>query len=225
MHYDTALGATLESQLPILHSWRVIELPQMVAAQRMDPFQLLGLDRGSLPSPSEAHQDQILDARYVDQGGSTQSYFGSEEDFDWGDVKELLYGSRDGLAFYLPDDYAVTEVVANDPLVDLVNSTLTSKQLRDALLAASPVSAKALVAACERDPSMSTSDLESVLDANAPLGQDALLAAITSAALDSSALKGVLIDNSPLDPSVMDALLARSPPLSISDLSNVLAAQ
>jgi hypothetical protein len=225
MHYDLSLGATLEGQLPLLHSWRVVDLPQAVGANRMDPFQVLGLDPTQLVAPAEAHQDQVLDVRYRDVDGRTLAYFGLESDFDWSEVDELVYGVRDGIAFYLPADYAQRAVVADDPLVDLVDSDMNSKELRDALLAASPCSTDALVAACQRDPPMNTSDLDNVLDANRPLANETLFAAIGSSALDSSSLKGVLVDNSPLAPEVLDAALNRVPPLSSSDLSNVLAAQ
>jgi hypothetical protein len=225
MHYDLNLGATLEGQIPLLLSWRVVDVPQDVAARRIDPFQALGLDRTTLLPPAEAHEDQVLDVRYVDRDGRTTSYFGLESEFDWSVVGELLYGTRDGIAFFLPPDYAGGDVVANDPLVDLVNSTMTSKQLRDELLAASPCSTDALVAACLRDPPMNESDLASVLAANKPLADPALLSAIDSAALDSGTLKNVLVDNSPLSPAVLDAALNRNPPLAGSDLTNVLAAQ
>jgi type II secretory pathway pseudopilin PulG len=225
MHYDLSLGTTQLAQLPLLHSWRVVELPQELVVARIDPFHVLGLDPSALRSPGECHEDQVLDIRYLTNGGRTDSYFGRESDFDWSLVKELLYGARDGRAFFLPPDYATTTTVADDPLVDLVASDMTSKELRDALLAASPVSGESLVAACEREPPMNTSDLKSVLDANTPLKDPTLLAAVGSAALDSSALKGVLLTNSPLSSEVLDAVLKRSPPLSGSDLTNVLAAQ
>jgi hypothetical protein len=225
MHYDLALGATLKSTLPVLQAWRVVEMPTSIATVRKDPFAVMGLEKSALLPLGEAHADQLLDLRYETTGGATKSYLGLESEFDWSDVATLLYGSRDGLAFFLPDDYGEGDIVASDPLVDLVESSLSSKQLRDQLLAASPVSSEALVAACGRDPVMSTSDLDNVLDANYPLGADVQLAAIASAALDSSTLKNLLIAHSPLAPEVLDAVLARQPPLSGSDLSNVLAKQ
>lgn len=225
MHYDANLGATLASTLPLMHSWRVVEMPQQAAVNRMDPFQVLGIDPHALPTLADAHEDQVLEVRYVAEDGSTDSYFGLESDFDWDLVKEILYGVRDGLAFFLPDDYASNGDTLSDPMVDLVDSSLTSKDLRDALLAAAPVSEDALVAACKRDPPMNKSDLDSVLDAHIPLNDPVLLAAIGSAALDSGTLKNVLIDNSPLSSAVMAAVLARNPPLSVSDLSSVLLKQ
>ena len=78
MHYDLALGATLKSSLPILQAWRVVELPQALAASRQDPFLVLGLDKNSLAPLAAAHQDQLLDLRYEDAGGATQSYLGLE---------------------------------------------------------------------------------------------------------------------------------------------------
>jgi hypothetical protein len=225
MHYDTGLGALLETTIPILHSWRVVDLPRETSARRMDPFQVLGLDPHALSTLADSHADQVLEVRYTAMDGSTDSYFGLESDFEWDDVKELLYGVRDGLAFYLPEDYATNNETLTDPMVDLVNSSLSSKDLRDALLAAAPVSDDALVAACLRDPPMSESDLDNVLDAHVPLSDEVLLAAIASSALDSGTLKNVLIDNSPLSTDVMNAVLTRNPPLSASDLASVLASQ
>ncbi len=222
MHYDLSLGPTLESILPTLYSWRVVDLPTNVAANRMDPFYVLGVDPNACPSPSEAHADQVLDVRYKDRNGAEHTYFGLESDFDWSLVGELLYGARDGVAFYIPDDYVP---LANDPNVDLVNSGMTSKELRDALLAAAPVSNEALIAACLRDPPMNKSDLDNVLDAHVPVSDAVLQAAIDSAALDSGTLTDVLIDNSPLSPTVLNEVLTRTPPLSIPDLNSVLANQ
>jgi len=224
MHSDLALGATLRSTLPVLQAWRVVEMPTALSTVRKDPFAVLGLDKSTLTKLAGAHADQLLDLRYESASGATKTYFGLESDFDWNDVGELLYGSRDGLAFFLPDDYG-EGVVASDPLVDLVESSLSSKQLRDQLLAASPVSKDALVAACLRDPAMSTSDLDSVLDANYPLTTDVLFAALGSSALNSGTLKDILIAHSPLSTEVLDAVLARQPPLSSSDLTNVLSKQ
>jgi type II secretory pathway pseudopilin PulG len=225
MHADLSLGATIESTLPRLHAWRVVDLPQQVAARRMDPFNVLGIDPDTLLPLAAAHADQTLELRYIATDGSTDNYFGPESDFDWDLVKELLYGVRDGLAFYLPDDYADQDLLGNDPMVDLVASSMTSKELKNALLAAAPVSTDALVAACERDPPMNKSDLEAVLDAHTPLESDTLFAAIGSESLDSKALKNVLIDNSPLSTDVLAAVLLRNPPLSTSDLTSLLSKQ
>jgi hypothetical protein len=225
MHADLSLGATLQSTLPRLHAWRVVDLPQQIAARRMDPFNVLGLDPDALLPLADAHADQTLEIRYIATDGSTDSYFGPESDFDWDQVEELVYGVRDGLAFFVPDDYALEGLLGNDPMVDLVGSNMTSKQLKDALLAAAPVSTSALVAACERDPPMNKGDLKTVLDAHTPLEDATLMAAIGSGSLDSSALKGVLINNSPLSTEVLGAALLRNPPLSASDLTSVLLKQ
>jgi type II secretory pathway pseudopilin PulG len=212
MHYDLALGPTLESQLPVLQAWRVVDMPAPLAANRMDPFRVLGLDPSALPSPAAAHEDQVLDIRYRDENGTLLTYLGLESAFDWSLVTEVIYGARDGLAFLLPDDYYQQPVVANDPL-------------RDFLLAAPNVSAEALIAACERNPPMNSSDLASVLQNKAPLAHDVLLSAIGSDSLTSSALTNVLKAASPLAPDLMAAVLQRQPALSASDLTNLLKLQ
>lgn len=225
LHYDLALGATLGARLPRLRSWRVVEMPHAVPSRRGDPFRLLGLDPRELSVPAEAHLDQELELRYLASDGTLHSYLGMESAFDWSLVGALIYGLRDGEPFFLPEPDATSIVGTRSPLLDLVNSSLSSKDLRDALLADSPVPEEVLVAAAGRDPAMSTSDLKNVLDANQPLGLEALLAAIASTALDSSTLKGVLIDSSPLPLDALNAVLARTPPLSTSDLLGLLARQ
>jgi hypothetical protein len=222
VHFDLALGASLESQLPLLHAWRVVDLPQQGNPLRKDPFRELGLDPDALEVPAKSHEDQVLRVKYVATDGSIDAYSGLESEFDWSQVAQLLFGARDGVAFFLP---APKEPRPPDPLLDLVASGMSSKDLRDALLAAAPVSTQVLVAACERVPPMDTSDLRNVLDACVPLADPALLAAVASSALDSSALKNVLIDNSPLSPAVLAATTSRVPSLPASDLVNVLAAQ
>lgn len=224
LHYDLAFGASLEARLPLLHSWRVVELPQQVVARRMDPFQVLGLDPDALVPPARAHEDQVLEVRYLDQTGNPESYSGPESDFDWSLVKELLYGVRDGEAFFLPGEPIPVAPVARNPLLDLVASSLGSRDLRDALLAAASVPPEVLIAACQRVPTMQKSDLRGVLGAQ-PLADDVLTAAISSAALDSSAVKSVLIDNSPLSAEVLAAALLRVPPLSAFDVASLLASQ
>ena len=224
MHYDLALGPTIDSLLPTLYSWRVVELPHPAAVNRRDPFQVLDLDPSSLPSPAYAHEDQVLDLRYEDLKGSNQTYFGLESEFDWSLVRTVLYGTRDGVAFLLSDDYYEAPV-ANDPLVDLVNSSMTSKQLRDALIAASPVSEEALTAACLRNPPMNESDLMNVLQKQGTLTEDVLLAAVASDSLDSGTLRNLLEDFSPLSSTVMNAVQSRSPSLSLSDLLALLGLQ
>lgn len=223
LHCDLALGASLREMLPKMYSWRVVDLPQTAAARRSDPFQVLGLDPDTLRTPARAHEDQVLDVRYVGTDGNTHSYSGQESDFDWSLVLQLLAGVRDGVAFLLP--VAPPATVAPNPLLDLVNSGMNSSALRDALIAASPVGDDVLAAACARSPTMTTSHLKKVLDANVGMGDTALTAAIASNALDSSNLKGVLAANSPLSPGVLAAVLARLPPLKASDLLAVLAKQ
>lgn len=223
LHYDLALGPTLEALLPRLHAWRVIDIPQPIhKAQRLDPFTVLGLDPTQLASPAEAHEDQLLKLEYVNQNGTVVQYLGPESDFDWTQVQEVLYGTRDGVAFQVP---APDPPPPADPNLDLVSSSLNSQDLRDALIAAAPVSDRALIAASERVPSMDSSDLRNVLDKHCPMSDDVLAAVIASPALESNALENVLIDNSPLEVGLLQAVLDRIPPLSVSDLLNVLSAQ
>jgi len=223
MHTDLKLRATPETVLPPFKGWRIAELPEGIAAHRLSPFVVLGLDRNDLPKPADAHQDQQLELRYRHVNGSLRTYAGWESDFDWTEVAEVLFGARDGIPFVAPEGEG--NPLASDPYVELVESDMSSKDLMNAILEAAPVSNDALVAACHRDPPMAYNDLLPVLEAHYPLDDSVLLASISSVSLDSQQVAGTLVENSPLSDAVLGALLDRYPPLDSGDLNAVLDAQ
>lgn len=220
LHYDLALVARLVSLLPRMYSWRVIDIPVEYAADHLDPFRVMGVDPTNLPTPALGHEDQFLEISYLDQSGTRRTYSGMESDFDWSIARELLSGVRDGVAFLLHSP-AQAPVGTSDPFADLVNSSLSSKELRDALLAAAPVSDAALIAACGRNPPMSHSDLMNVLQAHGNLSDQVLEAALQSPALDDSDLKNILEDNAPLSDAALSAAV-QSPYMDVSDLVDIL---
>lgn len=223
VHMDLALSSSLDSMLPLLHGWRVIEVPRALATSGIDPFRLLGVERAALLPPARAHADQVLEVKYVDLSGNEQYYLGPESGFDWSQVREVLYGSRDGELFVVPraSDPAPRPV---DPGLDLVAAASSSSQLRDDLVALGDATSDALVAALQSGK-LSSSDARDVLDAYSPLDLTVLLAAIETGVLGSSTLTDILVANSPLPVAALDAVLARSPALGLPDLLRLLSLQ
>ena len=73
---------------------------------------------------------------------------------------------------------------------------------------------------------MNADDLKDVLLTNSPGMPDPVLAtAIASCVLPTSALKDVLLANSPLSTAVLNAAINRQPPMNSGDLSKLLSAQ
>ena len=231
MHYDLSLDPTREGVLPRFYSWRIVDIPTNIAANRSDPFAALGVDPATLLHPADAHEDQTLNLSYLNNSGLTVSFTGLESIFDWSQVDRVIWGTRDGDLFLTPGDVVKRAQATEDPNVALVSSKMTSKELAAALEDAAPVSDDALIEAAGRSPSMDPTDLEGVLLASGPSGgnpklsQDVLLAAVASEGLDDSALASVLLDNSPLPQEVIDATLNKKPAMATNELDKVLAAQ
>ena len=192
----------------------------------MDPFEILGVDRASLPLPAQAHADQQLSVGYRSKQGADASYQGMESGFDWSNVEQVYTLSRDGrVVLGASQRLAAAPQPLPSPIRQQIDDpSLGSSALRDALIAASPLNNADLTSAIERDPAMGSSDLRQVLEANAPLANGVLSDAIHGP-LDDPDLRDVMVASSPLAPAVLSALLGRSPPLGAADLQAVLDAQ
>jgi len=239
LHFDQELvGTARDSALPTFLSWRILELSTPTGSPTTrDPFRALGVDPATLARPADAHQDQRLVIKYEDTSGFLQSYDGWESAFDWSQVDTFVSGARDGVPFQPPGERgasvprATGPPVANEPAgVDPVAEMLaaggrTSAETRDALLAATPLTHQALVAVINLDTPMDSADLRAVLEANAPLRSAVLSQCINAAPLSSADLAAVLVASSPLTADVLTRVLARVPPLDLSDLLAVQGAQ
>ena len=62
-------------------SWRVIDIPSKPRMNRMDPFHVLGVERGSLPKPSESHSNVWIKIRYLNGSGGGGQLRGLGEEF------------------------------------------------------------------------------------------------------------------------------------------------
>lgn len=93
LHFDRALTRpTPAADGPRLVSWTVAEVPALIAQHRSDPFAVLGVDRGALRNPADAHTGLWLEIRY--RTGPGQSYIDVStwyDDFDWSLVYDLWH--------------------------------------------------------------------------------------------------------------------------------------
>ncbi|MEM7310752.1 MAG: hypothetical protein AAF682_29025 [Planctomycetota bacterium] len=232
IHLDLNTEPTREDVLPPMWSWQIVELPTGVDGPG-DPFTALGLDQAALPAPAQAHQDQKLELTYVDLGGGTQSYSGMESAFDWTDAQSVVTGTRDGVAFAaIPGASSAAGTAVGNPLdpaeqalVDYMHSGATTTEIKDHLVANSPVGGPVLAELLGLTPAVSSPLVWEVLDANTPLGVATMQLLIDDADYDSAELSLTLVSNSPLAPAVLDAAINRVPPMDPVDLNAVLAAQ
>ena len=91
LHYDNSLFGA-ESLLPKFVSWRIVEIPETVRFASIDPFQMLGVDRSALQTPSEGHDLTGIEisVTYIDWNGVETSYSGPEANFDWSKVAKVV---------------------------------------------------------------------------------------------------------------------------------------
>ena len=231
VHFDTYLIELGERAAKPEHvSWRIVELSSELVEGSSDPFQILGLDPGLLPAPRDAHADQVLVIGYVDHDGAFQTYEGWESLFDWPSVARVVEATRDDNVVVRPSRGDLfngdTAEPAGVPALDLIgDASLNSSALRNALEPLYPLTASELAACINRTPAMNSSDLRSVLVDNSPLTPAVLMESVQQPPLDSSSLRDVLVENSPLPTPVVDAATNRVPAMNPSDLTTVLGAQ
>lgn len=103
LHFDKHLAElAAEEVLPVMLSWRLLELRSISGDLSTDPFDKLGLDKNLLPDPSVAHKDQTLVIDYYDFSDVYHKYSGPESSFDWNVVKSVISATRDGIEVLFP---------------------------------------------------------------------------------------------------------------------------
>ncbi len=226
LHFDENLAEVArERALPSLFSWRIVELENaLLGPGANDPFVRLGVNRAALLPPARVHEDNPLDITYEDNGGLIQNYAGPESAFDWSQVRKPKALSRGGEKVIGEEDLKAVTAPTIDPLAKAVDDPAkNSSDVRDLLLAATPISKDALLASIHREPEMNSSHLKDVLEANAPLNDQIMLEALRNSTMSSSDLKSVLLTMSPgLSAQVLMAAAAYLAP---SDLLSVQGAQ
>ncbi len=161
-----------------------------------DPFAALGVARGALPPPAEAHQDQVLVLDYKDDLGIPNTFNGPESAFDWTDVSEVVTKTLDGRSVD-----GATPAAAPPAL------PMSDQALVDSVLAADSSTAKTLMLAA------------------LPVSDSVLSKVLTARVMNSSDAKNVLIDASPLSGSILSLVFDGSAGLNGSDVVNVRDAQ
>lgn len=97
LHFDKHLATLVgDERLPVVLSWRLVELSSPNGDPSSDPFARLGLDPALLPKPVAALEDQTLDIHYYDAASVYHRYTGPESSFDWTVVKTVIQAARDG---------------------------------------------------------------------------------------------------------------------------------
>lgn len=124
------------------------------------------------------------------------------------------------------DDLLVKSAL-DDPvsLLDIKGVTASAEK-RAALIASSPLSHVSLKRMLESDNPMDSPDLLAVLNANAPLDQKVIYTAATSGSMDGTDLETLLLANSPgLDTAILTALSGRGTNLNLVQITTILLAQ
>jgi len=103
LHFDLHLAElAADSSLPKVMTWRLEELSNPTADLGLDPYQILGVSRGTLVPPRQALQDQLLDIHYYDASDVYHRYTGPESSFDWTVVKTVISATLDGVEMNFP---------------------------------------------------------------------------------------------------------------------------
>jgi len=103
LHFDKHLAElAAELALPVVLSWRLVEIENTSGDLSVDPFDLLGVVKNLLPPPSGAHADQTLSVDYYDFSNAYHRYTGLESQFDWNVVKSVITATRDGEEVLFP---------------------------------------------------------------------------------------------------------------------------
>ncbi len=112
LHFDVYLAElALDKARPTNLSWRIVDFAPIASGNGANnPFKVLNVDPTTLPRPSLAHEDQVLDLSYIDLGGFVTTYLGSENAFDWKLVDSVLGGTRDGLSLLLSGTNKTTTI-------------------------------------------------------------------------------------------------------------------
>lgn len=230
LHFDR--GRYADTPLPRIVGWRIVELPSALRATRRDPYAILGVRAADLPVLSEA-QDLSrvrLAVTFLDANGATRSWSGIESDFDWGWVSQVLEVSRSA-SLVREGDGQVVDLAGPAPLtatnaVEAALATLTGPELRDSLIAASPLTSTEVGAVLAAD-TLDESALNDVLQAQDSIAGGTWLRLFSaSGRLGSTNLRDLLLRHSPLGPLLLAAVkLLPETRLSASDKEAVLAAQ
>lgn len=204
---DSAVGFEL---LPRLLSWRVVDIPPN--APMGDALARLRMAGVTPTRSADAHREQDFELLYVDASGVVQSYGGSPSAFDWTDLGAVIDVDWLDPVTSAPISVGKSAGLPNQPKLTTAPNPQTEK-------------ADPAVIAAIRDTGLSDGQMRDYLLAQSPLAAGELVATLSrTPALSTGSLKKVLVQNSPLPTNVLD-LVRSSGSLSAGDLGAVEAAQ
>jgi prepilin-type processing-associated H-X9-DG protein len=142
-----------------------------------------------------------------------------------GNRDNVYTGSGGGTDTYILQDGGLTEEdIALLALID--DSSINSGDLRNDLLAASPLSDSVLNAAINRSDPINSNHLRDVLVNESPLTTGVLQGVVDrNPSMNSNHNRDVLIASSPLPTNILNQVIAGNPPMSSGDLEDVLDEQ
>ncbi len=133
-----------------------------------------------------------------------------------------------GTDTYVLQDGGEEETLSEEDIALLAlidDPSVSSNDLKTALLAASPLSDGVLAAAIDREDPMDSKHLKDVLNGNTPLSDNTILAAINrSEPMNSGDLKNVLVNESPLTTNALQSVVDRNPSMNSNHNKDVLIA-
>ena len=94
LHFDNA--GFEGTAIPRILSWRIVEVPSEARSRRGDVYDVLGIDPEDCSDLNRANDLSAvqIEVEYVDQGGVSRTYTGSEDMFDWDKVAEVIQLER-----------------------------------------------------------------------------------------------------------------------------------
>ncbi len=244
LHFDSSGFEGMP--IPRIVSWRIIELPAALRGRGGDAFKVMGVTPESLEALSEAHDlsEVWLTIEYLDHNGVQHTFAGTEDQFNWDRVAEVLSIERDPTREKEEDeddedddsdeddedddpDEGETRQGVSDALANL-----SGDALRNYLQSMTPLSGSELKAMMDSD-TMKTGGGEhatiqfQILQASTPLSAAVMKVALKEATnLYSADIRSVLIASTPLPSSVLQAVQdAPSSVLFNSDKEAILNAQ
>ncbi|PCH69206.1 MAG: hypothetical protein COC01_02115 [Bacteroidetes bacterium] len=114
-----------------------------------------------------------------------------------------------------------------DGLIALINQfpQIPAKQIKDALINASPLSTKVLVVAVKKNDPLPKKTVRNILEENAPFNDTILFAVLhRSFPLSSSTIRKLLLENDSLSDFILSEMINLSPSLNESDIRHILEA-
>ena len=241
LHFDHALAdPNLDgSNRPRVVSWRVVDIPLEINNRALSPFDLLGVDRSSLPSPAQAHEDQVLVIDYVDSSGATRTYSGWESLFDWTGVQSVTNATRDGSAvtpvtLLNAQGTSTTQTgtgtttptpTLSDLLMSLMDPTADQTTLVDFIIQMSPFSTSFVLQSLIDHDRFTPQDYQRVIEAQGPMTDTLVSRFINNGFLPADLMTTTLIAMSPLGPTSLGLVLDGSAGLTPTQVSDIVAAQ